>query len=82
MTIHEFKSLCIADKEDVIWWTAEFLAERIEDDLIMLLYGLNGFYVELIMDDKEGNNTIIFRSFTCITKLNPYLELIHIRFPN
>jgi hypothetical protein len=51
------------------------VAERITEDLELLLFQLDRFYVEVVFD-KNTNEAVDARSFEDTDELDPYLEEI------
>ncbi|HEY4197273.1 MAG TPA: hypothetical protein VGM63_17140 [Mucilaginibacter sp.] len=76
MTLYDFNSLEEHQKAESVW-QGTFLADREENGLILQLYGIDTFYVEVCYDDRAGK-ILGFRSFHQVQQLTPYLA--HIRF--
>jgi hypothetical protein len=53
------------------------LAERTEDDNLVVLYAVGSFYVEVFYRNADSE-IIKFRSFQSVQFLEPYLEQINI----
>ncbi|TWR26833.1 hypothetical protein FPZ42_07285 [Mucilaginibacter achroorhodeus] len=74
MTLLEFNALSLYDKANAVWH-GTFLADRKEKGMVIQLYSLAGFYVEVFYDQRD-NKIIDLRSFTSTQKLFPYLAQI------
>lgn len=77
MTISEFRSLPQEDQANAAW-NGVFLAGRTTRKYFMLLYDIDGFYVEVVYD-KESNCIKKFRAFKSTLFLEPYLSQINIQ---
>ena len=74
MTLYEFKCLDEMEQAEAVW-NGVHLANREDDEHRILLYQIDGFYVEVFYD-KEHNVIRRFRSFSNVGPLEPYLEQI------
>lgn len=74
MTICEFLTLSEQEQEDVVW-SHTHIAEREEEPYWILLYQVDGFYVELYYDLKS-RDLCGFHPFICTGQLEPYLNQI------
>lgn len=74
LTLFDFNGLTESEKADAVW-QATFLADREADGLMVQLYGLPNFYVEVFYDAKT-NNISHFEAFTSRNRLVPYLAQI------
>jgi len=78
MHFNEFLQLNETEQVELLWYNGEQIGRRKEDDYLILLYQVEGFYVEVFYHRKER---VIKRymSFDCNdTRLNIYLEKIDI----
>ena len=76
MTLHEFNTLDIGEKVKAAM-AGNLLGEREEEDMTVMLYSLDNFYVELfchIGSEEVG----MIHSFKSFDRLVPYLS--HINF--
>jgi hypothetical protein len=76
MILYDFDSLDEHGKAEAIWQET-FLADREENGLILQLYSVDTFYVEVAYDNRAGR-ILRFRSFNNTQQLVPYLA--HIKF--
>ena len=76
LTTEDFNALTETEKADAVW-QGSFLADREENGIIVQLYAVDNFYVELFYD-PIANKILSFRSFTSKHLLTPYLA--HIKF--
>lgn len=74
MTLDEFNVLDLNEKAEAVW-RGSFLADGEENGLMVQLYAVNGFYVEVFYD-ALANKILSFRSFTSGQLLVPYLAQI------
>jgi hypothetical protein len=77
MTLYEFNLLSENDQAEVVW-SGSHIGERTENEYEILLYQVDGFYVEVFYH-KEQNQIVRFRSFSSLNQLNPYLEQIDLK---
>ena len=76
MTLYHFNARDETQKADIIW-SGVHLGYRLEGDHNILVYQIDGFYVEVYY--HRGFNAIQrFRSFSSVEQLAPYLENIDI----
>ncbi len=75
--LYEFKLLSENQQTEVVWIEGDFVADRKEGDYAILLYQLYSFYVEVKYSGKT-NRFLIYRCFSNIDQLEPYLEEIDI----
>ena len=78
MHFNEFLQLNETEQVELLWYNGEQIGRRKEDDFLILLYQVEGFYVEVFYHRKER---VIkkYLSFDCGDKrLEPYLEKIDI----
>ena len=76
MHFNEFLQLNETEQVELLWYNGEQIGRRKEDDYLILLYQVEGFYVEVFYHRKER---VIKRymSFDCNdSRLNIYLEKI------
>jgi hypothetical protein len=72
LTIYEFNLLPNDKKTDVLFENAEFVADRLEGNLSVLLYQLYSFYVEVFYQ-QDLDEIQRFESFNSTQQLEPYL---------
>ena len=77
MTLYQFNLLNETQQAETLWDKGVHIAERKENEYIVLLYQIDGFYVEVFYDQKK-NGIKRFRSFSSIEQLGPYLEKISV----
>jgi hypothetical protein len=77
MTVDEFHALNHTQKAEAVW-QGVFLGDRKADTLLVQLYALNGFYVEVFYD-PAANLINAFEAFTNKQLLAPYLA--QLKFP-
>jgi len=81
MKLYDFKFLDDKSQAEVLFNYGVLIAERLYKDLIIQLYQINSFYVEVyynaIFKMVQGIN-----SFDNLTRLEPYLSSIDISFMN
>ena len=75
-SLEEFNQLSDREKAEAIW-QGNFLADREENGLIVQLYSLCDFYVEVYYDGL-ANKILRFRPFKNTSQLTPYIA--HIKF--
>ena len=78
MHFNEFLQLNETEQVELLWYNGEQIGRRKENDYLILLYQVEGFYVEVFYHRKER---VIKRymSFDCSDRrLEPYLEKIDI----
>jgi hypothetical protein len=76
LTTEDFNAFTETQKADTVW-QGSFLADREENGLIVQLYAVGSFYVEVFYD-PAANRVLSFRPFTAKHLLTPYLA--HIKF--
>ncbi len=79
LTLDQFKLLPNIEKGTIIFNDAEFIAERREGVLTILLYQLYSFYVEVYYQ-QDLNEIQRLRTFSNTELLEPYLEQVKIQF--
>jgi len=79
ITLDQFDSLPNVKKGTIIFNDAEFIAERKEGVLTILLYQLYSFYVEVYYQ-QDLNEIQKIRTFSNTELLEPYLEQFDIQF--
>jgi hypothetical protein len=77
MTLYEFNQLDEMEQAEALW-NGVFIADREDDEHKILLYQIDGFYVEVFYH-KEYNVIRRFRSFSSTNPLDPYLDKIDIQ---
>lgn len=78
MTLHHFNAL---DQEKQRRWVLEngvYLCSRSSQDFIVLLFGLDGFYIEVFFYTAT-NRVFLIKSFDQTEALLPYLDRIDIQ---
>jgi len=74
LTLYDFNALTETQKAEAVW-QGIFLADREENELIVQLYAVSCFYVEVFYN-PAANKIVSFRSFTSCNLLTPYLAQI------
>lgn len=74
MTVYEFNALDEMEQAEAVW-DGVFLGDRKDDEHRILLYQIDGFYVEAYYH-MEYNVLRRFRSFSSTDQLDPYLNEI------
>jgi len=74
MTLYEFKLMDETSQAAMVWY-APHIAERHLGDFSILLFQIDGFYVELYYNNRQ-NKIDRFRSFSNVDLLTPYLSQI------
>lgn len=77
MIIQQFDTLSKENQQEVLLNKGVFLAERQDGPFRIMLYGLNGFYVEVYFFNLY-NKVAFFQSFEDTEALQPYLEQVDI----
>ena len=75
--IQQFDTLSKENQQDVLLKKGTFLAERVDGPFRIMLYGLNGFYVEVYFFNLY-NKVAFFQSFEDTEALQPYLEKVDV----
>ena len=78
MHFNEFLQLNETEQVELLWYNGEQIGRRKEDDYLILLYQVEGFYVEVFYHRKQR---VIkhYMSFDCgDARLEPYLDKIDI----
>jgi len=78
MTHHEFNKLSLAQQADIVWNCGTFIAERQEENHTIMLYQIEGFYVEVFYS-RNKRRIPATRSFTSTYLLQPYLDAIDLK---
>jgi len=77
MKLYDFKFLDDKSQAEVLFYYGVLIAERLYKDLVIQLYQIESFYVEIYYNSNfkmiQGIN-----SFDSIARLEPYLNLIDI----
>jgi hypothetical protein len=79
MTIYQHKVLQEKEQAEVLWEMGVHLGERFDGEHKILLYQIEGFYVEVFYH-QEQNKLVRLRSFRSVDQLRSYLERIHVSF--
>ena len=77
MTLYEFNRLPDDHQLEQVWEQGVFLIRRKIARSYLILYALDGFFVE-IRYDRDQNRVTACRSFRSLIPLEPYLEAIQI----
>lgn len=77
MTLFEFQLLSEADQLDILYAHGVYAGKRRQGYQNVLLYQLEGFYVEIFYYKHRCYATAI-RCFRSTSLLDPYLEDIHV----
>lgn len=75
MTIHEFNMLDAHQQGQTLWRYGTHLSDRSNNRYSMMLYQIDAFYVEVCFHRKKKAATR-FKTFTCTSLLQPYLNKI------
>ena len=75
MHFYEFLQLNETEQIELLWYNGEQIGRRKDEDHLILLYQVEGFYVEVFYHNKE-RAIKKYVSFECIERLDPYLEQI------
>jgi hypothetical protein len=77
MHFYDFLQLNETEQIEILWYNGEQVGRRKDDDHLILLYQVEGFYVEVFYHNKER---VIkkYISFECTDHLEPYLDTIDI----
>src|SRR5436305_15234807 len=77
MHFYDFIQLNETEQIEILWYNGEQIGRRKEEDYLILLFQVEGFYVEVFYHNKER---VIkkYVSFECLDRLEPYLENIDI----
>jgi hypothetical protein len=78
MTLYQFIALDEMDKQEALWEEGTHLADREKGKYKILLYQIEGFYVEVFYH-KEYNVLRGYRPFNSTEQLAPYLEKMQIK---
>jgi hypothetical protein len=76
MTLYQFNMLDKTEQAEAVW-NGVHIDNRQDDQHNILLYEVDGFYVEVFYH-RTYNVIVKFRSFSSTTQLAPYLEKIDI----
>ncbi len=77
MTLYEFQLLSERDQLDLLHAEGTYIGKRREGEQPVLLFQLEGFYVEIVYQ-KHRSQILQMRSFTTTSRLEPYLNQIDI----
>jgi hypothetical protein len=72
MTYQQFDRLSAKEQTDLVWTHGVHLAERQEGRFTVILYQMDGFYIELFYT-RHGKRRPVVRSFMDTDFLEPYL---------
>ena len=78
MTLYQFNSLDETQQANVLWEYGVHISERPSKYYNLILYQLDGFYVEVWYHPEE-NSIKRLRSFSSTDQLEPYLSKIKIK---
>lgn len=73
MTIQQFEALCKEAQQTALLNNGIFLAERTDGPFRIMLYGLDGFYVEVFFFNLY-NKVAFFQTVDDTDALEPYLQ--------
>ncbi len=76
--IQQFDTLSKEDQQNELLKNGIFLAERQDGPFRIMLYQLNGFYVEVYFFNLY-NKVAFFQTFEDTEALQPYLEQINVK---
>jgi len=77
MHFNEFLQLNETEQVELLWYNGEQIGRRKEDDYLILLYQVEGFYVEVFYH-KADYVIVKYNPFTKSELLEPYLNEIDI----
>jgi len=77
MTLYQFNQLDEMEQAEAVW-SGTHIADRQDKEHNILLYQIDGFYVEVYYH-REYNVIRKLRSFSSVTQLEPYLNQIDIK---
>lgn len=77
MTVHEFRALTEAEQTEILYVDAVYIDKRKSGSHSILLYQLEGFYVELCFY-KYRQHLAWIRCSETVHMLNPYLDKMDI----
>jgi len=69
----EFLRLKEDDQLETLWYNGEQIGRRKEGEFLVLLYQVEGFYVEVFYHTRQKLITK-YVSFECTDRLDPYIE--------
>jgi len=75
MHFNQFLQLQEAEQIEVLWYNGEQIGRRKEDEYLVLLYQVEGFYVEVFYHTKF-KVVKRYSSFESLDRLQPYIEHI------
>lgn len=76
MTLYEFNALDEMEQAEAVW-SGTHIGERFDQEHNILLYQIDGFYVEAFVH-REYGVLRRFRSFSSTEQLQPYIGMIDI----
>jgi len=74
MTLYQFNGLSENEQAEIVW-SSSHIGERFDENHTILLYQIDGFYVEVFYH-RDDNEIKRFRSFSSVNQLEPYLQRI------
>ena len=77
MNFYDFLQLDETEQVEVLWYNGEQIGRRREGEYLILLYQVEGFYVEVFYHSKL-REIKRYLSFECTDRLEPYIESIDI----
>jgi hypothetical protein len=77
----KFRKISVQDQLEVIKYHGVMLMDYTSGDLVLQLYSLEGFYVEILRQAGRGEIQTI-TSYPCIEGLEHFLSRIDIYMPN
>ncbi|HVG40813.1 MAG TPA: hypothetical protein VM888_04300 [Chitinophagaceae bacterium] len=78
MRLHQFKRLDKEEQGNTLWDKGVLLGIRREGEYKVLLYGIDGFYVEVFYCQKTSQ-VVELKSFLTTDMLTPYLDKINLQ---
>ncbi|MEI6948788.1 hypothetical protein V9K67_16475 [Paraflavisolibacter sp. H34] len=77
MDLNHFHALSQEGQKETVLKRAVFLSERKTDYFTIMLYQLDGFYIE-VFTQKSDHSIVWIKSFTSTESLTPYLSQINL----
>ena len=77
MTLYEFRMLSDSEQIDLLYMEGVYIGKRKQDNSIIVLYQLDGFYIEIFYRKYRSVITHVY-CFTSTMLLNAYLDQINV----
>lgn len=77
MTFQHFNALSSIAQQDLVYNEGVWLMERLTGSFLIVLYQIEGFYVEIYYL-RSTYEVIVIKSFTNTDLLHPYLSKINV----